>query len=377
MSCNNCQAKQIIHKSNHINTDDGLSCGKLQSYDWLNELPSSERSLITEVRFKNTRKEFFINKHELPIKRGDYVAISAKQGHDVGQVTLTGKMAELQLRKKNPQSKSDNIIFRKATFADIEKLNSARLREKPVMIKARKFVEELGLNMKISDVEFQGDGTKATFYYIADGRVDFRELIKVYAKEFAVRIEMRQIGARQEAAMVGGIGSCGKELCCSSWRTNLDSVLSNAAKIQELPHNIQKLTGQCGKLKCCLMYEMDTYLEAQNDFPEVLFELELEEGIAYPKKRDVLKRTVWYSMSKTDNSKLIPLHLDRIKEIMMLNKKGKKPVSMVKSEVSETKTVDFQTFENDLSILDRNKKKKNKRGKPKRNLQRKQNNKNK
>lgn len=370
MSCHNCQAKQILDKSNNTETTDALSCGKLQSYDWLHELPSAERSQLTEVRFKNTRKEFFINKHGLPLKRGDYVAISAKQGHDVGQVTLTGKMAELQLKKKNPKNKAENIIFRKATYADIEKLNKARLREKPVMIKARQLVEKLGLDMKISDVEFQGDGTKATFYYIADGRVDFRELIKLYAKEFGVRIEMRQIGARQEAAMVGGIGSCGKELCCSSWRTNLDSVLSNAAKIQELPHNIQKLTGQCGKLKCCLMYEMDTYLEAQNDFPEVLFELELEDGIAYPKKRDVLKRTVWYSMSKTDNTKLIPLHLDRIKEIMMQNKKGEKPVSLIDGEQVTKPKADYQSFENDFSILDK-KKNKAKTSKRKRNTQRK------
>lgn len=371
MSCNNCQAKQILDRTTDINNEDALECGKLRSYDWLDTLPNISDELITEVRFKNTRKEFFINKHNLPIRRGDYVALSTKQGHDVGQVTLTGRMAELQLKKKNPRNKTENIVFRKATLADVEKLNKARLREKPVMIRARQLVEHLKLEMKISDVEFQGDGTKATFYYIADGRVDFRELIKLYANEFKVRIEMRQIGARQEAAMVGGIGSCGKELCCSSWRTNLDSVLSNAAKVQELPHNIQKLTGQCGKLKCCLMYEMDTYLEAQNDFPEVLFELELEDGIAYPKKREVLKRTVWYSMSKTDNSKLVPLHLDRIKEIMMLNKKGTKPKSLIEAEPNVNINDDFHTFENDLSILDKNKKNKKKSGKFKRNTQRK------
>jgi cell fate regulator YaaT (PSP1 superfamily) len=362
MSCAGCQAKEILNKSNIIYDTDVISCGKLDSHDWLNDIPVTEHSLITEVRFKNTRKDFFINKHKIQLKRGDYVAVATAQGHDVGQVALTGRMAALQLQKKSPKSAVENIIFRKASLADIEKLHQSRTREKPVMIRARQLVEQQGLDMKISEVEFQGDGTKATFYYIADKRVDFRELIKVFAREFGIRVEMRQIGARQEAAMVGGIGSCGKALCCSTWRTNLDSVSANAARIQQLPHNIQKLTGQCGKLKCCLMYEMDSYMEAQNDFPDILLELETAQGIAYPKKREVLKRIVWYGMSKTENSKLIPLSLDRIKEIIMLNKKGiNVPSLIVGGEVPVVKESDYKSFENDFSILESSKKPKKKK----------------
>jgi len=361
MSCAGCQAKEILNKANITNNTDVISCGKLESHDWLNNIPETDDSWITEVRFKNTRKEFFLNKHKIQLKRGDYVAIAASQGHDVGQVSLTGRMAVLQLQKKSPKTAVENIIFRKASIADIEKLHKSRMREMSVMIKARQLVEKLGLGMKISEVEFQGDGTKATFYYIADNRVDFRELIKMFAHEFGIRVDMRQIGARQEAAMVGGIGSCGRDLCCSSWRTNLDSVSANAARIQELPQNMQKLTGQCGKLKCCLMYEMDSYLEAQSDFPDILLELETAQGIAYPKKREVLKRVVWYGMSKTENSKLIPLSLERIKEIMMLNKKGiNVPSLIVGGEVEVKKEPEYKSFENDFSILETNKKPKKK-----------------
>lgn len=360
MSCANCSAKEILNKANITTEFNAEPCGKLDSYDWLSDLPVTvNESAIVEVRFKNTRKEFYQNKHKLPLKRGDYVAVAAAQGHDVGQVTLTGKMALLQLNRKNPKAGPDKIIYRKATPADIENWNKAKLREKPVMIKARQWVEKLKLEMKISDVEFQADGSKATFYYIADNRVDFRELIKHYAKDFSIKVEMRQIGARQEAAMVGGIGSCGKELCCSSWRSNLDSVSANAAKIQNLPHNVQKLTGQCGKLKCCLMYELDSYMDAQKDFPDILLELETDQGIAYPKKKEVLKQVVWYSMSEHDNTKLVPLTLDKVKEIIMLNKKGIKVPAL--AEPVEIAEPEFKTFENDLSVLNRVKKKKNKR----------------
>lgn len=361
MSCFGCQAKEVLKKSNIITETDVISCGKLDSHDWLNNIPTNDDAFIVEVRFKNTRKEFFLNKHKLHIKRGDYVAVSSAQGHDVGQIALAGKMAVMQLKKKNPKSSPENIVYRKASDADIEKLYKSRLREKPVMIKARQLVDKLKLGMKISDVEFQADGNKATFYYIADERVDFRELIKLYAREFGIRIEMKQIGARQEAAMVGGIGSCGKELCCSSWRTNLNSISANAARIQELPHNIQKLTGQCGKLKCCLMYEMDSYMEAQSDFPDILLELETENGIAYPKKREVLKRVVWYGMSKNDNSKLVPVTLERIKEIMMLNKKGINVPSLNEGAVEKVADTDYKSFENDFSILENTKPQKKRR----------------
>lgn len=357
MGCSNCPAKELINISND-NTNFG--CGKLTSYDWMKDMPKgTDESLLAEIRFKNTRKEFFINKNKLALKQGDYVAVTASSGHDVGQITLIGKIAALQYKKKNPRKAPERIIYRKATKIDIEKWHKSRLREKPVMIKARQFVKQLNLQMKISDVEFQADGSKAIFYYIADGRVDFRELIKLYAREFQIRVEMKQIGARQEAAMVGGIGSCGKELCCSSWRTNLDSVSSSASKIQDLPHNIQKLTGQCGKLKCCLMYELDNYLDAKKDFPDVLLELETESGLLYPRKKDLLKKVIWYSSSKSDNSNLIALNLKRVKEIIMLNKKGTKP--LVKEESTISKNImeqEFKSFENNLDILEKPKKKK-------------------
>ncbi len=362
MSCVNCGAKALLNKSTSIKDIANDSCGKLDSYDWLNNLPgTTNNDLIVEVRFKNTRKEFYLNDQHLPLKRGDYVAVAAAHGHDVGQVTLTGKVAILQMNRKNLKSAPDKSIYRNATTADIENWNKSRMREKPVMIRARQLVDQLKLDMKISDVEFQADGSKAIFYYIADSRVDFRELIKFFAKEFGIKIEMKQIGARQEAAMIGGIGSCGNELCCSSWRSNLDSVSANAAKIQELPHNVQKLTGQCGKLKCCLMYELDVYLEAQKDFPDMLLELEMEQGIAYPKKKDVLQKIVWYGMSATDNSKLFALPLSKVKEIIMLNKKGTKAPMIVSKESNTPEEAQYMSFENELSVTDRIKKKNHKR----------------
>lgn len=371
MGCANCSAKDILNKSNIITDFSGDACGKLNSYDWMAGLPQSpEDTLLVEVQFKNTRKDFFTNKHKVQIKRGDYVSVSAASGHDIGKVTLTGKMAVLQYNRKRAKASPDRIIYRKSTPVDIERWHKSRMRERPVMIRARQLADKLNLEMKISDVEFQADGSKATFYYLADKRVDFRELIKLYAREFNIRIEMRQIGVRQEAAMVGGIGSCGNELCCSSWRTNLNSVSANAARIQELPHNIQKLTGQCGKLKCCLMYELDHYIEAQNDFPDLLLELETENGMAFPKKRDVIKKVVWYGMSAHDHSKLIPIALKRVKEIIQLNKKGIKVKALndsdnkanvglaaVNNEVEDFEQLDYKSYENDFEILNRTKKK--------------------
>ena len=216
-------------------------------------------------------------------------------------------------------------IYRKATHADIENWNKSKARENPTMIKSRQIANQLGLEMKISDVEFQGDNSKATFYYTADGRVDFRELIKVLANEFAVRIEMKQIGARQEAGRIGGIGSCGRELCCSTWKTDLNSVPLEASRHQDLSPKAQFLTGKCGKLKCCLMYELDEYLEAWEDFPEHLLQLETEKGTAYKQKVDVLRKTVWYSYQNVYLPELIPVSTKRIREIIMMNKKGKKP----------------------------------------------------
>lgn len=333
MSCSNCPSKG----SYDINTIDITESeySKQSPYDWLKDIPASiSDSRLVEISFKNNRKDFYINANELNLKRGDYVAVQCDHGHDVGMVTLIGKIAELQLKRKELQQKPEKIIYRMASKFDIEKLTRARLREKPVMIKARQLAQSLELDMKISDVEFQGDGNKATFYYIADKRVDYRELIKLYAKEFGIKIEMKQIGARQESALIGGMGSCGRELCCSSWRNSFDSVSTQAARVQELPHNAQKLTGQCGKLKCCLMYELDQYIEAHSDFPDILLELETEKGIAYPQKKEVLKKVIWYSLGTKDTTDLIPVPLERVKEIIQLNKKGVKPTKLTDNEPS-------------------------------------------
>jgi cell fate regulator YaaT (PSP1 superfamily) len=350
MSCSSCPAKGL---SNNISDSEEISCGKLNTYDWLKNIPdSSDQTDIVEIRFKNTHKDFFLNNKNLTLKSGEYVAVEAERGHDIGQVGLTGRLALMQLKRKNVKEQPQRLIYRKANAIDLEKWQLSRLKEKSVMIRARQIAAGDKLNMKISDVEFQGDGSKAIFYYIADERVDFRELIKKYAAEFQIRIEMRQIGARQEAGMVGGIGSCGKELCCSSWRNNLESVLTTAARIQELPANAQKLTGQCGKLKCCLMYELDTYLEAQNDFPDVLLELETDKGIAYPKKKDLLRKIVFYGYSPDDNSNYFPVSLERVKEIIQLNKKGIKPELSATVVLPDTEK--FVTYESDLNKISEN-----------------------
>jgi cell fate regulator YaaT (PSP1 superfamily) len=368
MSCSTCPAKALLNISN-TQTEADSSCGKLTSYDWLNDIPDKENSInLVEVSFKNTHKEFYLNKKFLNIKRGDYIAVEAERGHDIGQVSLTGKMAALQLKRKNPRQIPAKLIYRKATSSDLEKWHKSRLLEKPLLVKARQISDSLGLEMKISDVEYQGDGSKATFYYIADGRIDFRELIKRYANEFNIKIDMRQIGARQEAARVGGIGSCGKELCCSSWRTNLTTVSANAAKIQDLPHNVQKLTGQCGKLKCCLMYELDTYLEAQEDFPDILLELELDMGIAIPKKKDLLKRVIYYSVEGKNNTQHIPVSLDRVKEIIQLNKKGIKPESLLVGEPEAIQELTFMSAQNDLPPIVKKKNAEQKKSKPHKNF---------
>jgi len=299
----------------------------VDSYSWLNDLPEmANQSDIVEVKFKSTRREYYKNTENLRLKRGDKIVVSSTPGHDVGEVTLTGYLAEKQYQTKikNPGRLILNSIFRKASEADLEKLKNARDREKPTMIRARQIVLELGLIMKIGDVEFRGDNRKAIFYYIAEGRVDFRELIKVYAQEFGIRIEMKQIGARQEAGLVGGIGSCGRELCCSSWRTNFSSISSDVALKQGLSPSAQKMTGACGKLKCCLLYELDTYVEARREFPRELLNLEIAKGIAKPFKTDYLKKEIWYSLEGSIGI-TFNLTLKQVKDIIQKNKKGIKP----------------------------------------------------
>jgi cell fate regulator YaaT (PSP1 superfamily) len=342
MSCNGCSLK---------NSTEPLTKG----YDWLSELPdTTDKSDIIEVKFKSTRKEYYRNIENLRLKRGDMVVVASSPGHDVGEVTLTGYLAEKQFKRKikNPSRYNLNSVYRKATEQDIDKLQEARRREKQTMIFARQFAADLGLDMKIGDVEFRGDNKKAIFYYIAEGRVDFRELIRVYAREFRIKIEMKQIGARQEAGLVGGIGSCGRELCCSSWRTNFSSISSEAALRQGLSPSAQKMAGACGKLKCCLLYELDMYIEARNEFPKELLDLELAKGIAKPFKTDYLKKEIWYnlegSMGVTFN-----LSLKQVKSIIQKNKRGIKPEIDAYSAPSKDDAKMEVSLEGNLDRFDR------------------------
>ncbi len=334
MGCSDCLFKKANgNKNNSPHIPDTLlnSCNKLNTYDLLKDIPDTSKTYdLVEVRFKNTRKEFYRNTNNLELARGDVIAVEASSGHDVGIVSLTGRLALLQFKRKNKNPGYYKIkqIYRKASVADLQKWKEAKGEEHSAMLKIRKISKEMGLSMKVGDVEYQGDKKRVLIYYIADERVDFRELIKVLAKELQVRIEMKQIGARQEAGRISGIGSCGRELCCSTWRTNLVSVPLSSARYQDLSPNVQKLTGQCGKLKCCLMYELDTYLEVWEDFPEILLQLETKKSILYRHKVDILKKTVWYSYDKESPTNLIAVSIDRIKEIIMMNKKGIKPEVM-------------------------------------------------
>lgn len=312
---------------------------KLPTFDWLQNVPGGKStSNLIEVRFKNTRKGIYNNVNLLKLKKGDVVAVEASPGHDIGIISLAGEIVNEQLRKLNldPSKNEFKKIYRLAKDVDIKKWEEGQELENSTMLKARKIAVDLNLNMKIGDVEYQGDRTKAIFYYIAEERVDFRELIKVLADQFKVRIEMRQIGARQEAGRIGGIGSCGRELCCSTWMTNFVSVSTNAARQQELSLNPQKLAGQCGKLKCCLNYELDIYIEAQKSFPSSEIHLETNDGTIYHKKTDIFKRIMWYSFERKSSLNQFPVSVDRVFKIIEENEKGNKPdlvISQIGKEV--------------------------------------------
>ena len=310
-------------------------CGynKLDSYNWLKDLPYDvSEDEIVEVRFKNTRKGFFRNINGLRLEIGDVVAVKASPGHDIGRISMVGALVGEQVKKLKSMPSLDDMkkVYRKAKPADIQKWEEAKKLEDHTMYRSRKLAEEIGLNMKIGDVEYQGDKTKAIFYYIADVRVDFRQLIKVLADEFRVRIEMRQIGARQEAGRIGGIGSCGRELCCSTWITNFISVTTTHAKYQELSLNPQKLAGQCSKLKCCLNYELDCYLDAQKNFPNKEIPLEALDGTSWFQKMEIHKGLYWYSSDQHSSVNLTPVPVERVKEIQDMNRKGKKVDRLVK-----------------------------------------------
>ena len=343
MGCSNCSSGGGTPRGCKNNgTCSSGGCNKLEVYDWLANiaLPGGQTPYdIVEIRFKNSRKNFYRNSKGLTLHVGDVVVVETSPGHDVGVVWVGGELGRIQVKKKAPGFKPMEAkkILRIANQEDIDKWSQARDLEKEAMYKSRTLAVNLHLEMKISDVEYQGDLSKATFYYTAEGRVDFRQLIKDMADQFKIRVEMRQIGSRQEASRLGGIGSCGRELCCSTWLTDFRSVSTSAARYQQLSLNPQKLAGQCGKLKCCLNYELDMYLDAIKSFPKSDTRLQTEKGSAFHIKTDVFKRQMWYAYEgdAAIGSGLIPLDPERVREIIRLNKDGKKPkeLSEYKEEV--------------------------------------------
>lgn len=312
-------------------------CGRqdkqLNTYDWLADIPgNTEEQEMVEVQFKNTRKGYYKNSNKLKLEKGDIVAVEASPGHDIGTVTLTGRLVPLQMRKANIKPDAEiKRIYRKAKPVDMEKYEEAKAKEHDTMIRSRQIAKNLNLDMKIGDVEYQGDGNKAIFYYIADERVDFRQLIKVLAEAFRVRIEMKQIGARQEAGRIGGIGPCGRELCCATWMTNFVSVSTSAARYQDISLNPQKLAGQCAKLKCCLNYEVDAYVESQKRLPSKEMTLETTDSTFYFFKADILKGTIMYSTDKNFIANAVTITARRAFEIINMNRRGEKPESLTES----------------------------------------------
>lgn len=338
------------------------SCGRqdrqLNTYDWLADIPGNDTaSEYVEVQFKNTRKGYFRNSNHLELTKGDTVAVEANPGHDIGVVTLTGQLVPLQMKKANIRSEADiRRIYRKAKPTDMEKYAEAKAREHDTMIRSRQIALSLGLDMKIGDVEYQGDGNKAIFYYIAEGRVDFRQLIKVLAEVFRVRIEMKQIGARQEAGRIGGIGPCGRELCCATWMTSFVSVSTGAARFQDISLNPQKLAGQCAKLKCCLNYEVDCYVEAQKRLPSKEVTLHTKDAEWFWFKADILAGQVTYSSDKSIPANLTTISARRAFEIIGMNKRGNAPEKLIESE-NDVKAPSADLLEQEsVTRFDRNRK---------------------
>jgi cell fate regulator YaaT (PSP1 superfamily) len=369
MACGSCgtgeDSKPRGCKSNGSCTSGG--CEKLSVFDWLSNmtLPGNETPFnIYEVRFKNGRKHFFKNTEKLSISMGDVVAVEGSPGHDIGVVSLGGELVKVQMKKRKVSIDSEEIkkIYRKASQRDIEIWEKARNRELETQKRGREILGRLGLKMKLSDVEFQGDGNKATFYYTAEARVDFRQLIKDLAGAFSIRVEMKQVGARQEAARLGGVGSCGRELCCSTWLTDFRKVTTSAARYQQLSLNPLKLAGQCGKLKCCLNFELDSYLDALNDFPKQEKILKTESGDAEFVKMDIFKKLLWYTY-KENRSKWYKLSLEQVQEIIDLNNKNEVsiPLEDYESDIEEVVTVDFENVVGQDSLTRFDTPKKNRR----------------
>ena len=337
---------------------------QLNTYDWLADVPGNiDTTDLVEVQFKHTRKGYYHNVNKLDLKKGDIVAVEANPGHDIGVVTLTGRLVKLQLKKANLKSADDiKRVYRIARPIDMEKFREAKAREHSTMIESRQIAKGLGLNMKIGDVEYQGDGNKAIFYYIADERVDFRQLIKDLAATFHVRIEMKQIGARQEAGLIGGTGPCGRELCCATWMKNFVSVGTSAARYQDISLNPQKLAGMCAKLKCCLNYEVDDYVEASRKLPSKEAMLQTQDNDYYYFKADILAGLVTYSTDKNIAANLETITAQRAKQIIEMNRKGEKPISLTEdaSKKAPAGPIDLATQEN-INRFDRAKKKKKKK----------------
>lgn len=357
MGCTSCGTGGTpMGCKNNGNCSSG-GCNKLEVYDWLANvsLPSGQKPYdIVEVRFKNSRKEFFKIVNDLQLQTGDVVVVEASPGYDVGVISVMGELARIQVAKKAPGFKPNEAkkIRKIAEQEEIDKWIKARSLEKEVMYKSRTLAVNLNLQMKISDVEYQADLSKATFYYTAEGRVDFRQLIRDMADEFKIRIEMKQIGSRQEASRLGGIGSCGRELCCSTWLTDFRSVSTSAARYQQLSLNPQKLAGQCGKLKCCLNYELDMYLDALKAFPKGDLKLITEKGVATYIKTDVFKQQMWYAYEgDKGQSTLVPLNPERVREIIRQNKEGKKPIDLSEYVVKEkVATPDYANVDDQDSL---------------------------
>jgi cell fate regulator YaaT (PSP1 superfamily) len=332
MGCGSC-SNNGIPKGCKSNGSCGVKgCEKQTVFDWLSDMEQPGHLApfdCVEVRFKNGRKEYYKNVNQLKLYMGDVIAVEGNPGHDVGAVSLTGELVRMQMNKRKLNLESPDVrkVYRKVNQRDIDIWKTGQDREQQTMVRSRQIVKDLELNMKVSDVEYQGDNAKATFYYIADERVDFRELIKLLAGEFKIRVEMRQIGSRQEAGKIGGLGSCGRELCCSTWLTDFRSVNTAAARYQQLSLNPTKLAGQCGKLKCCLNYELDTYLDALKNFPDTQKNLETKAGKAFFQKMDIFKELMWYSLPD-QNHEWVPISLENVKNIIAQNEKGEKPETL-------------------------------------------------
>ena len=373
MSCNNnCRKKHIPEPGRGFTVCDCNEelcvepvegCYKLHETPWLEEYPDNIPTDIFEVRFKNTRRSYYKNVNNLPLKRGDIVAVEASPGHDIGIISLTGDMVAKQIRRTGftPFNGEYKKIYRKAKPYDIERWQEAIAMEHDTMIQSRQIAAEMGLDMKIGDVEYQGDKIKAIFYYIAEGRVDFRELIKVFAERFHIRIEMKQIGARQEAGRIGGIGACGRELCCASWVSSFSSVTTNAARVQDISLNPQKLAGQCSKLKCCLMYEYDVYADARQKLPRVREPLQAMDGEYHLVKTDIMGRTMSFSSSKDTMANVVTIPVSRVREIIAANRAGRKVDSIIdKDNMPTVEEPTFRTEEDSITRFDnQNKRRRN------------------